>query len=81
MEAITFDQICSAIVAGLALIYIIVICANRDRSKRSLRVCWFLFIVNAGLVVTTAISERFLLFVLWTICLIMNGCDLKKDEH
>jgi len=68
-----------AIITGLALFYLITICANLNYDKRSTFVRWLLFITNIGLVITTLYNGSMLLFCLWLVCLVINGSSLKKD--
>ena len=65
-----------AVIAGLAIIYIITLCANWNEEKRSYGVCVLLFIINAALVIATVVNEDVFLSVLWIISLAINGSVL-----
>ena len=65
-----------AVIAGLAIIYIITLCANFNEEKRSYGVCVLLFIINAALVIATIVNEDVFLSILWIICLARNGSVL-----
>ena len=46
-----------AVIAGLAISYIITLCANWNEEKRSYGVCVLLFVINAALVIATVVNE------------------------
>lgn len=79
MPEITFDFIMSTIIAGLALIYLIVLCANIKVELRPHSVNVALFTINAMLVVATAINHSWLV-ILWAICLWLNGDNLHRGK-
>ena len=65
-----------AVIAGLAISYIITHCASWNTEKRSYSVCVLLFIINAALVIATIVNEDVFLSILWIICLAINGSAL-----
>lgn len=67
-----------AVIVGLALSYIITLCANWNVEKRSYSVCMILFVINAALVITTVVSKDVFLSILWIICLAINGSVLGR---
>ena len=69
-----------AIIAGLAISYIIVLCANWNVEKRSFRVCMLLFVINAALVIANVINKDCFLSILWIICLAINGSELERKR-
>lgn len=69
-----------AVIAGLAIIYIITFCASWNTEKRSYGVCVLLFIINAALVIATVVKEDVFLSILWIICLSINGSALGRKR-
>lgn len=69
-----------AVITGLAISYIITLCANWNVEKRSYSVCMILFVINAALVIATAVNKDSFLFILWTICLAINGSVLGRKR-
>lgn len=69
-----------AVIAGLAISYIIVLCANWNVEKRSYSVCVLLFVINAAVVIATAVNEDVFLCSLWIICLAINGSVLGRKR-
>ena len=69
-----------AVIAGLALSYIIMLCANWNVEKRSYSVCVLLFVINAAVVIATAVNEDVFLCSLWIICLAINGSVLGRKR-
>ena len=69
-----------AVIAGLAISYIITHCANWNTEKRSYRVWVLLFVINAALVIATVVKEDVFLSVLWIICLALNGSALGRKR-
>lgn len=69
-----------AVIAGLALSYLITLCANWNVEKRSYSVCMILFVINAALVITTVVNEDVFLSILWIICLAINGSALGRKR-
>lgn len=69
-----------AVIAGLALSYLITLCANWNTEKRSYSVCLLLFVINAALVIATAVNEDGFLCILWIICLAINGSALGRKR-
>lgn len=69
-----------AVIAGLAISYIITLCANWNEEKRSYSVCMLLFVINAALVIATIVNEDVFLSILWIICLAINGSVLGKKR-
>ena len=69
-----------AVITGLALIYLITLCANWKVEKRKYSVCVFLFVINAALVIATTVNEDVFLSVLWIICLAINGSVLGRKR-
>lgn len=69
-----------AVIAGLALSYIIIFCANWNVEKRSFSVCVLLFVINAAIVIATTVNEDVFLSVLWIICLAINGSVLGRKR-
>lgn len=67
-----------AVITGLALSYLITLCANWNVEKRSYSVCMILFVINAALVITTVVSKDVFLSILWIICLAINGSVLGR---
>ena len=67
-----------SIIAGLAVVYLITLCANWDTTKRTYNVCLILFIINAALVVANVINKNCFLSILWIICLAFNGSELGR---
>lgn len=70
----------NTIITGLALIYLITLCANWDSTKRSFRVCMLLFVINAALVIANVINKDCFLSILWIICLMLNGSELGRKR-
>lgn len=68
----------NTVISGLALIYLITLCANWDTTKRSYSVCVFLFVINAALVIANVINKDAFLSFLWIICLAFNGSELGR---
>ena len=68
----------NSVICVLALIYLITLCANWDRAKRSYSVCVFLFVINAALVVTNVVNDDAFLSILWIACLAINGSELGR---
>ena len=58
-----------AVIAGLAISYIITLCANWNVEKRSYSVCVLLFVINAAIVIAAVVKADVFLSVLWIICL------------
>lgn len=69
-----------AVIAGLAISYIITFCANWNEEKRSYSVCVLLFVINAALVIATIVNEDIFLSILWIICLAINGSALGRKR-
>lgn len=69
-----------AVIAALSLSYIITLCANWNVEKRSYSVCLLLFVINAALVIATAVNEDSFLCILWIICLAINGSVLGRKR-
>lgn len=69
-----------AVIAGLALSYLITLCANWNVEKRSYSVCMILFVINAALVITNVVNEDVFLSILWIICLAINGSALGRKR-
>lgn len=69
-----------AVISGLALSYIITLCANWNVEKRSYSVCVILFVINAALVIATVVNEDAFLSILWIICLAINGSVLGRKR-
>lgn len=69
-----------AVIVGLSLSYIITLCANWNVEKRSYSVCVILFVINAALVIATAVNEDAFLSILWIICLAINGSVLGRKR-
>lgn len=69
-----------AVIAGLALSYLITLCANWNVEKRSYSVCMILFVINAALVIATVVNEDVFLSILWIICLAINGSALGRKR-
>ena len=69
-----------AIIAGLAISYIITLCANWNVEKRSYSVCVLLFVINAALVIANVINKDCFLSILWIICLAINGSELERKR-
>lgn len=67
-----------AVIAGLALSYLITLCANWNVEKRSYSVCMILFVINAALVITNVVNKDVFLSILWIICLAINGSVLGR---
>lgn len=67
-----------AVITGLAISYLITLCANWNVEKRSYSVCMILFVINAALVITTVVSKDAFLSILWIICLAINGSVLGR---
>lgn len=67
-----------AVITGLAISYLITLCANWNVEKRSYSVCMILFVINAALVITTVVSKDVFLSILWIICLAINGSVLGR---
>lgn len=68
----------NSVICVLALVYLITLCANLDRAKRSYNVCVFLFVINAALVVVNVINDDAFLSILWIACLAINGSELGR---
>lgn len=68
----------NSVICVLALIYLITLCANWDRAKRSYNVCVFLFVINAALVVANVANNDCFLSLLWIACLAINGSELGR---
>ena len=68
------------VIAGLVLSYIIMLCANWNVEKRSYSVCVLLFVINAAIVIATAVNEDVFLCSLWIICLAINGSVLGRKR-
>jgi hypothetical protein len=68
----------NSVICVLALVYLITLCANWDRAKRSYNVCVFLFVINAALVVVNVINDDAFLSILWIACLAINGSELGR---
>ena len=66
------------VICVLALIYLITLCANWDRAKRSYRICVFFFVINAALVVANVVNNDAFLSILWIACLAINGSELGR---
>ena len=79
MPEITITVVLDTITAVLALIYLIVICANKNFELRPHSVNVALFVINAMLVVATALNQSWLV-ILWAICLWLNGDNLKRGK-
>jgi hypothetical protein len=69
-----------AVITGLVISYIITLCANWNVEKRSYSVCVILFIINAALVIATAVNKDSFLCILWIICLAINGSVLGRKR-
>jgi hypothetical protein len=69
-----------AVIAGLAISYIIIHCASWNEEKRSYDVCVLLFIINAALVIATIVNEDVFLSILWISCLAINGSALGRKR-
>ena len=69
-----------AVITGLAISYIITLCANWNEEKRSYGVCVLLFIINAALVIATVVNEDVFLSIIWIICLAINGSVLGRKR-
>lgn len=69
-----------AVIAGLSLSYLITLCANWNTARRSYSVCVILFVINAALVIATAVNEDVFLSILWIICLAINGSALGRKR-
>ena len=69
-----------AVIAGLAISYIIIHCANWNVEKRSYSVCVLLFVINAAIVIATTVNKDAFLFILWTVCLAINGAALGRKR-
>ena len=69
-----------AVIAALLLSYIITLCANWNVEKRSYSVCLLLFVINAALVIATAVNEDAFLSIIWIICLAINGSVLGRKR-
>ena len=69
-----------AVIAGLAISYIITLCANWNVEKRSYSVCVILFVINAALVIASAVNKDCFLSILWIICLAINGSALGRKR-
>lgn len=69
-----------AVIAGLALSYLITLCANWNVEKRSYSVCMILFVINAALVITNVVNKDVFLSILWIICLAINGSALGRKR-
>lgn len=69
-----------AVIAGLALSYIITHCASWNTAKRSYSVCVILFVINVALVIATAVNKDIFLCILWIICLAINGSVLGRKR-
>lgn len=69
-----------AVITGLAISYLITLCANWNVEKRSYSVCMILFVINAALVITTVVSKDAFLSILWIICLAINGSVLGRKR-
>lgn len=69
-----------AVIVGLAISYIITLCANWNVEKRSYSVCVLLFVINAALVIASAVKEDAFLSILWIICLAINGSVLGRKR-
>lgn len=69
-----------AVIAGLIISYIIILCANWNVEKRSYSVCLLLFVINAVLVIATTVNEDVFLSILWIICLATNGSVLGRKR-
>ena len=70
-----------ALFSLIALIYLIVICLNWDTNKRSYATQMFLTILNVALVITAFLTNSMFLLVLWCICLIFNGYNLRNMHN
>ena len=70
----------NTIITGLALSYIIILCANWNVEKRSYSVCMLLFVINAALVIANVINKDCFLSILWIICLAINGSVLGRKR-
>ena len=66
-----------ALFSLIALIYLIVFCLNCDTDKRSYTTQVFLTILNVALVVCSYLTDSVFLFVMWIICLCINGYTLR----
>ena len=69
-----------AVITGLAISYIIILCANWDSTKRSFRVCMLLFVINTALVIATVVNKDVFVSTLWIICLAINGSVLGRKR-
>jgi ABC-type Mn2+/Zn2+ transport system permease subunit len=69
-----------AVITGLAISYLITLCANWNVEKRSYSVCMILFVINAALVIASAVKEDAFLCVLWILCLAINGSVLGRKR-
>jgi hypothetical protein len=69
-----------AVITGLAISYLITLCANWNVEKRSYSVCVLLFVINAALVIATVVNEDAFLSILWIICLAINGSVLGRKR-
>jgi len=67
-----------ALFSFIALIYLIVICINYDTDKRSYATQVFLTILNVALIICAFLTNSTFLLVLWCICLIINGYNLRN---
>lgn len=69
-----------AVISVLAISYLITLCANWNVEERSYSVCVILFVINAALVIASAVNKDSFLFVLWLICLAFNGSVLGRKR-
>lgn len=69
-----------AVISVRAISYIITLCANWNLEKRSYSVCLLLFVINAALVIATAVNKDGFLFIIWLICLATNGSALGRKR-
>ena len=76
-----FGSPMDALFAAVALIYLITICLCFDSDKRSYATQMFLTILNVLLVVGSALTQSVWLLVLWCICLIINGYNLRNMHN